>query len=323
MTLRRIAPLFAMLLSAGLGLGQQPPAKKEPPPAPKEPPKPAPGSLEDTLEKVLRNSADIKAAEAKVREVEAELNRVRQQVLTRATAVHTDLNLARRMLAVAEQTLAVREQLHKKAAAGYDQVLEAQTLVEKHRGEVEKLETELKSLRGEFVLKNFNVTHAAFSPDGHVIWTGAADGSVRAWDPATGAALSTQPYRVDFYNPKAPAVQPSMADRVREWLNQEVTTEFEGSEIPSMVNSLLLKTKADIPVRVMLPKKEAVLVNLKGKLPVGAWLQAFEDSDPTVAIVVRDYGLLVTTKERKPTGAMSVSELWKAKPKEEKPAEKR
>ena len=36
--------------------------------------------------------------------------------------------------------------------------------MEKHRGEVEKLETELKSLRGEFALKG--VLSVAFGPDG-------------------------------------------------------------------------------------------------------------------------------------------------------------
>src|SRR5262245_16162942 len=104
MTVRRLSALAALLVAAGLVVAQ--PAPKKDVPAPKEPSKPAPGSLEDTLDKALRNSADIKSAEAKVREAEAELNRVRQQVLTKATALYSDLNLARRMLAVAEQTLA-------------------------------------------------------------------------------------------------------------------------------------------------------------------------------------------------------------------------
>src|SRR5262249_30139017 len=106
MTIRRILPLAAVLAAAGIVVAQ-PAAKKAAPP--KEPPKPASGSLEDTLEKALRNSADIKAAEAKVRDAEAELNRVRHQVLTKATALHADLNLAKRMLADAEQTLKPHE----------------------------------------------------------------------------------------------------------------------------------------------------------------------------------------------------------------------
>ena len=73
----RCRALGLIVLSAGLALAQPGPKKD---PAPKEPAKPAPGSLEDTLDKSLRNSADIKVAEA-MRDAEAELNRVRQQVL--------------------------------------------------------------------------------------------------------------------------------------------------------------------------------------------------------------------------------------------------
>ena len=53
--------------------------------------------------------------------------------------------------------------------------------------------------------------------------------------------------------------------------------------------------------------------SLSGKLSVGAWLQAIEDSDPNVTIVVREYGLLVAPKDRVPAGAIGVSELWKMK----------
>src|SRR5829696_7960046 len=144
MTIRRLLPLAALLLAAGLVRGQGAPKKDVPTP------KPAPGSLEDTLEKALRNSADIKAAEAKVRNAEADLNRVRHQVLTKATILHSDLNVARRMLDVAEATAKEAERLVQIGAANRDSVPAVRAVVEKHRGEIEKLEAELKSLRGEF-----------------------------------------------------------------------------------------------------------------------------------------------------------------------------
>lgn len=331
MTLCRIFPLAAVLLAAGLVLGQQPaPAKKEPPPASREPPKPAPGSLEDTLDKALRNSADIKAAEAKVREAEAELNRVRHQVLTRATALHTDLNLAKRMLALAEQSLATQEQLFKKAAAGYEQVLAAQAMVEKQRGELEKLETELKSLRGEFAVKYLNLTNAALSPDGNVLWALTQDGAVRVWEVNTGAALPAQPYRVDLWNPKAPAVQPSMADRIKKLLDQEVQLKVADVPIAETLQLLLQHAKADVPLRDLSGRRDREgKVNLEGRLTVGAWIQAIEDTDSQVRVVVRDYGLLLTTRDRMPEGALRVQDLWrgnyaqlKAKP-DPAPAEKK
>jgi hypothetical protein len=300
MTVRRLIPLAAVLAAAGIALAQ-PPAKKDAP-AGKEPAKPAPGSLEDTLDKALRNSADIKAAEAKVRDAEAELNRVRQQVLTKATALHADLNLAKRMLAVAEQSLAINERANKTGTTPLESLLAAQTMVEKHRGEVEKLETELKSLRGEFAVK---LSSAAFSPDGGQMWAAMSDGSIRVWDVATGQA-SKAPAA-----PGADSIKAPMLDRIKKLLNQEVEFQFDNVGVVEALQGLLLQTKSDIPLRVLLPEQSGGLVTLKGKLTVGAWIEAIEDSDPEIRLVVRDYGLLLTTKAGVPDGALRVQDLWK------------
>jgi hypothetical protein len=299
MTIRRLIPLAAVLAAAGLVLAQ-PPAKKDAPAA-KEASKPAPGSLEDTLEKALRNSADIKAAEAKVRDAEAELNRVRQQVLTKATALHADLNLAKRMLAVAEQTLAAVER--GAVLKGAENILTAQAMVEKHRGEVEKLETELKSLRGEFALK---LSSAAFSPDAGQMWAAMSDGSVRVWDVATGAQISKAPAA-----PPAAGVKTPMLERIKKLLDQEVTFEVDNVPVADALKALLERAGSDIPLRVLLASDQAVPIVLKGKLTIGAWIEAIEDSDPDIRLVVRDYGLLLTTKDRRPEGALSVHDLWK------------
>jgi hypothetical protein len=310
MTVRRLLPLAALLVVAGLVLAQ-PPAKTanpEPKSAPKEHPRPAPGSLEDTLDKSLRNSADIKAAEAKVREAEAELNRVRQQVLTRATALHADLNLAKRMLTVAEQSLAINERANKSGQVGLEALLAAQAMVEKHRGEVEKLEAELKSLRGEFAIRGYS--SVAFSPDGQALWTGLSDGTVRVWDvndkaapyPLTGVKMNA--------GPAAPSVKAPMLDRVKKLLDKEVDFQVD-HPIPDAVRRLLDAAGTDVPLRELLPKVEPVTVSLRAKMPLGAWLQAVEDSDPDVRIVVRDYGFLLTTRAGVPDGALRVQDLWK------------
>ena len=140
MTAKRIIPLAVIVVTAGL-LVAQPPAPPKDKPMPKADAKPAAGGLEDTLEKCLRNSADIKAAEAKVRESEAELNRVRHSVLTKATALHNDLQLAKRMLVFAEETYAQQSKLHAAGTTSTETVLAARAALEKQRGEVEKIET--------------------------------------------------------------------------------------------------------------------------------------------------------------------------------------
>jgi hypothetical protein len=309
MTIRRIMPLAAVLVAAGIVLAQ-PAAKKDA--APKESPKPAPGSLEDTLDKSLRNSADIKAAEAKVREAEAELNRVRHQVLTKATALHSDLNLAKRMLAVAEQSLATHEEAIRRGVAGTESVLAARAMVEKHRGEMEKLETELKSLRGEFAIKNI-----AFSPDGRAIYSQSMDGAVRIWDAKDGSLLKDgRDVGVvwDFSHlvAKTPAVPTPMFDRIKKLLEQEVQWKVENAEVSSALKGLLQAAKTDIPLRDLLGRDGSDgRITLQGTMSVGAWIQAIEDSDAQVRVVVRDYGLLLTTQAGRPDGALRAQDVWK------------
>jgi hypothetical protein len=328
----RLVPLAAVFVAAGIVLAQPPrvteqkeasAAKKE---RIKEPVKPAPGSLEDTLEKALRNSADIKAAEAKVRDAEAELNRVRQQVLTKATAMHVDLNLAKRMLAVAEQTLVTQKGMADRGLAPVDGMLAAQAMVEKHRGEVEKLETELKSLRGEFALKG--VTSAAISPAGDALYVSSADGTIRLWDTGSGSGwIRDIPLNQNAWLPvpqtgskAATPVQTSMLDRVKKVLDQEVEMNSRESPLNDALHAVLQTSGSNIPVRDTLPTTQGFgTVTLKGKLPVGAWVQAIEDSDPSVRIVVRDYGLLMTTRDRVPEGALRVQDLWHGNNAEIKP----
>ena len=153
-------------------VAQQPAAgsPKKDAPAKKEPAKPAPGSLEDTLEKSLRNSADIKAAEAKVRDAEAELNRVRHQVLDEGNSTSQRFEPGKTDARLAEDIVARLAEGVKRGTTTHEALLAAQTGVEKHRGEVEKLESELKSLRGEFAIKNATVGSFAFTPDGTILY---------------------------------------------------------------------------------------------------------------------------------------------------------
>jgi hypothetical protein len=222
---------------------------------------------------------------------------------------------------VAEQTLAIEERSNRAGGgAGMQAVLTAQAMVEKHRGEVEKLEAELKSLRGEFALKD--PLGLAFDPDGRHVAALMPDGSVRFFDSVSGRLLGES---VTPPAPKAvaPAAPGSMAERVRTFLETEVsfqelveTVKSKGDfDLSSLIQALLKATKTDIPIHRIQhvgDQRWNVDPEVKGRMPVGAVLQAFEDQAPEVRIVVREYGLLVTTADRVPEGAIPAVDFWRA-----------
>jgi hypothetical protein len=276
--------------------------------------KPEPGSLEDSIDKALRNNADIRAAEAKVRDAEAELNRVRHQVVAKVATLKHDITTARKMLEFAEKQLNAVS----RAAASQQELQTALATVEKQKADLTRLETEMQSLTGGWK----NVISSAFSPDGKLLYSAAIDGAVRIWDVETGHAVNVKAEEFLGKIDISSGVQAPMAERVKAALNKTVKVEEFKEELPlgEALAYLVRKAGVDVPFRPIGKLENAPVMLMKGELPLGAWLQVFEDS-ADVRFVVREYGILVTTVNRIPQGAISVQDFWKRgdRPKTEAP----
>src|SRR5262249_45592845 len=105
---------FALLMVGSGVYGQQPPTdEKEKPkttpaagkdtPARGKPGQPAAPSPEEMLTKALKDNPDIRVAEAKLREADAELNRVRLQVTQKVIAFHRSLEAQKGLVELAEK----------------------------------------------------------------------------------------------------------------------------------------------------------------------------------------------------------------------------
>jgi hypothetical protein len=273
---------------------------------------PEPGSLEDLLEKGLRHNADIHAAEAKVREAEAELNRVRHQVVAKVVSVRNDLDAARRMLGHLERINRTVATIAAKGNASQQELEAAAMSLEKQRAEVVRLDAELEAMTGTWQKR---VASLAFAPDGQRLYSMMADGAVRVWDPSTGREMGA--YSSDakprWLTGRLTTVQQPMADRLKAALDKTVKISESPEELPlrEALDYLFKRAAIDVPVRFLGKLDDKAVGLMKGELPVGAWLQAFEDAVPDARFVVRDYGILVTTRERAPEGSMTVSQFWK------------
>src|SRR5438132_13243758 len=116
---RLAAAVIAVVACGGLAFGQADSTKARTHPTEASKPKQEkPTALDEMLAKALRDNPDIRVAEAKVREGEAELNRVRLQVMQKVVALQHTLATQGAMGQEAGARLAGEEELHKRGAGG-------------------------------------------------------------------------------------------------------------------------------------------------------------------------------------------------------------
>jgi hypothetical protein len=122
---------------------------------------------------------------------------------------------------------------------------------------------------------------------------------------------------------KVGSVQPTMVERVKKLLDQEGEFYFDNMSIREALEHLLERAKTNISLRCLMATEAdaAPKVTLKGKMTVGACIQAIEDTDPNYRVLVRDYGLLLTTRAGVPEGALRAQDVWKGNYAELKKAE--
>lgn len=281
------------------------------------PKKPSPGSLEDLIDKTLKNNADIRAAEAKVREAEAELNRVRHQIVAKVATLKHDVTTAKKMLEFTEKQAALVAEASRRGASSPQEVQAALAAVEKQKADLARLETEMQSLTGGWKTV---IGSMAFSPDGRQLFVGNPDGTVRIWDARTGMHLNEVNFNLTWEVDRSATVQTPMAERIKAALNKTVKIEAFKEEVPlsEALAYLIQKAGIDVPFRPIGKVDDVQVSLMKGDLPLGAWLQVFEDSGD-VRFVIREYGILVTASNRVPKGAISVQDFWKQKSKAESP----
>ena len=341
-----IKPLTAaMLLAATTVVSSQTP-KPDAKPNGKSPPAkdtPAKSQLEQMLELALKKNPDIRVAEAKAREADAALDRVRLAVTQKVVQLYSSLESARAAVdsrqadlnrckaeldrwqaevarlnrlakqgVVDQQTLNEAESQVKVAAA---QLEKAKAELVQAKAEVTKLEAEMPYLLGQQKIK----------------WQKDADGQLRL----VVEASAEENYK--------DALQRLATARLAQGGGAEMRLEVRepnllmGDKIRAALNRILdrVDLAADGPKDVLdwCRDKYGIDINIIVKdpglkfpkdygsgglkdIPFGAVLQWIEDGLPKHCFVVRDYGLVLVPCDQLPEGALRLNEFWKAKPNE-------
>jgi hypothetical protein len=294
---------------------------------------PQPTKLEDMIKQALQNNADIRVAETKVAEADAELNRTRQVVMQKVVLYKANVDYAKAKLGIATKRLQQTQALVNRGGVSQEEVQVAEAAVLSAKADLAKVEADLPLLLGKQTTALFTEKAvqywgrttldspryelAAFDDFKH------ASSTVRLWALDGGSLLTSN------LQQQLPA---AMFDRIKKALDKETEQAFTGN--PTDVLTALLKQVEGVPSKIQLDNQQicegsnglettpdptnpsqlkvGIHIDFHQKVPLGAMIQAFQDSaSPKLRIVVRDYGILVTDEAHRPPGSLLLHDVWK------------
>jgi hypothetical protein len=271
--------------------------------------------VEKLIAAALANDSDVRVAQAKITLAEAELGKARQAVTQRVVTLNAQIAELKRSVEYAEQNYRLMEELFKKAALSQTELLPARERLENAKGKLATAEIELKLLTGGGPKAagaaadwgNLNAVHSN-AVWGHscVACHAVPDGKLDAEKLAL---------RIDHFVMGRQVAAGPIPTRLRVSLDKPIKLGANGEKVTFEKALEVFKTQAGLDVPVRVDAKVGAIASLGEELPVGAWLQLFADGTPDLRIVVREYGLLVTSKMIAPPDAISVFDFWKQKPK--------
>jgi DNA-directed RNA polymerase subunit L len=300
-----------VLSAAGLALGQQPsggPPSKEA--ADKEKHK-----LEELLAKALKDNPDVRVAEAKVREAEAELNRARLLVAQKVTAFAAAHDAARKGVEEAEAKLKRMAELGRQKVVSIEELREAEAVLARAKAELAKVEAEMPYLLGKQAggASATDLSNTQFFLD-QLQRSGDLSSSS-----TTDAAVARGLYWLAVHQAGGASGAGTVPAKIRQTLDQPISVDFKNAPFADLVHDLQEKTGISFRNHVSDRYKDGnPNMTLKlHDLPLRAVLQAIQDDFPGdnmtplggLRFVVREYGILVTYQNKMPPGAILATDF--------------
>jgi hypothetical protein len=311
----------AMFFAATASLLAEEP--KADPNAPKDKEAPAKSKLEQMLETALKHNPDIRVADAKVREADAELSRTRLAVTQKVVQMYNNLESARATVQIAEDQFKRLRELRGKGVVDAATIDEAEAKLRQAKAELAKLDAEVPYLLGQHNPKDKDAAAALLR--GIVVEANPdEDYSSVVTRLMVARMLIGEDARLALkVTPREP--NGSMSEKVRAALDKTITIDLHESTPSELLAFCRDKIDRDLNIVIKDPGVKFAVgegsFHLKA-VPFGAVLQCMEDSLPKHCFVIRDYGIVLVARDRVPPGAMTLQEFWKSKerekPKEEK-----
>lgn len=258
-------------------------------------------SLEELLAKALRDNPDLRVAETKVHEAEAELIRTKLQVVERVTKLQRELAWAQEMAAAAQDLFEMARKTS--GASSARESIEARITFAKTKLDLIKLETELAYLVGKQAAPK-----STSIPMGGMLFPPGMGGG-------TGSSAGPVPFSIGMDYGVVKKLPVSLTDKIRKALDAEITLRQSEMSLHEAV-SLLADKMEGVNVHIADKKLTDTKINLYllRSVPLGAVFQYFED-ELNCKCVVREYGIVIAPRDRTPPGAQTLFEVWKERTK--------
>jgi hypothetical protein len=296
-----------LLWIAGWTPAQQPAGQGNSPPKPEK--KAAASSLESLLARALKDNSDIRVAESRVREAEAQLNKTRMEVMQKVVKLHHEIAAHKALVDIALERMNRVKTLQSRAVVTSEEVSAAEQALQQAKANLAKAEAEMPFLIGR-------------QPIGYRVFLGTQLRDLAAAqlldDKSAGREYAAVAEALLAAAQRPPgAVKDTIAEKIRQVLNMPVQGEFTQEKLAKLLEERAkgFNVIYQVPLPWRLESSRPVpSIRFKEPIPLGAALQWLEDSNQW-AFIVRDYGIVVTSQGRSiPPGAATLADFWKDTP---------
>lgn len=347
-------------LTGGVSHGQVNAPKDFPPPGvlpPKPPPKrdkPSAPSLDEMIATAMKANPDLRVAQAKVAEAEAELYRTRLMVTQKVTTLHRAIAAQRDSVQAAEKNFQQFEKMYLEGTSSESNLAERKATLAQAKSKLAEMEAELPYLLGQSTVSlrlapnivefHWNsLSEQQFSTNDDAV-DKLRNRAFRGLNPtATEAEATKQAVSAlqEYYkrleieqliNQKAK--QPAEANPIRQALDTKITVDYKDIPFTEALQDLSKKVNGAVNFQTTAldqSKLPQIKVSMYlANIPLGAVLQATEDKFPPhtglVGPGVEDpdfrFGLrflvrdygILATWLEPPAGAVRVHDFWKSRP---------
>lgn len=254
------------------------------------------GTLESQIAAALRNNADIQVAEAKAREAQAEVQRVRVQVANKISRTRSELDAARSDIEMAEAGLKRMKQLAERGNTSVTEVQAAEAMMQKARAAYELKQQDLIGLIGVSRHVPYSVPLSA-NPF-------AAPEMPAAKDPVGKATAKQAPKLADMVSAE---MRTALVRELAKNLDFDGTLDVKAT--PELVADIL---KTPFPIRLLLLNESYKPLKLEKvkKATLLDVLLMMED-ECGVEFHVREYGVLMMDADSAPKDPLPLRKLMR------------